>query len=140
LVAFHCSLGFSLGTFHCSLGFSLGTFHCRPGDFIGSFSLLPGIFIGYFSLLPGIVIGHFSLQARIFIGCCQGPSNGSSGGWSHDQLPKRVISSWGWSIFVPTKPENAKYLWNAGARTSRLHCPLQLHNNRFKQALDHMKW
>ena len=46
---FHWSLfigawGISLVAFHCCLGFLLGTFHCRPGYFIGSFSLLPGEF------------------------------------------------------------------------------------------------
>jgi hypothetical protein len=41
--------------------------------------------------------------------------------------------------YLPTKPENAEYLWNARTRASRLFCPLKLHNTEFKQALDHKK-
>ena len=38
-----------------------------------------------------------------------------------------------------TNTQNAKYLWNAEARTSRLFWPFKLHNVRFKKALDHKK-
>jgi hypothetical protein len=58
LVAFHCSLGFSLGTFHCSLGFSLGTFHCSLGFSLGTFHCRPGFSLGTFHCRPG-----FSLPA-----------------------------------------------------------------------------
>ena len=33
----------------------------------------------------------FHCRPALFIGFCQGPFNGSSGGWSHDQLPRMVI-------------------------------------------------
>ena len=38
--------------------------------------------------------------------------------------------------YLPTKTENAEYLWNAGTRVSRLFRPFKLHNTRFKQALN----
>ena len=38
--------------------------------------------------------------------------------------------------YLPTKTENAEYLWNAGTRASRLFRPFKLHNTRFKQALN----
>ena len=41
--------------------------------------------------------------------------------------------------YLPTKTENAEYLWNAGTRASRFFRPFKLHNTRFKQALDHEK-
>jgi hypothetical protein len=41
--------------------------------------------------------------------------------------------------YIPTKTENAEYLWNTRTRTSRLSWPFILRNNRFKQALDHEK-
>jgi hypothetical protein len=39
--------------------------------------------------------------------------------------------------YIPTKTENAEYLWNTRTRTSRLFWPFKLRNNRFKQALEH---
>jgi hypothetical protein len=36
--------------------------------------------------------------------------------------------------YLPTKQENAEYLWNAETRTSRLFCPFKGYNNKFKQA------
>jgi hypothetical protein len=41
--------------------------------------------------------------------------------------------------YLPTKPENAEYFWNARTRASRLLWPLKLHNTELKQALDHKK-
>jgi hypothetical protein len=34
---------------------------------------------------------------------------------------------------------NEEYLWNAGMRSRYLFWPFKMHNNRFKQALDHEK-
>jgi hypothetical protein len=53
------------------------------------------------------------------------------------QLPNGELTN---LEYLPIKTENVEYLWNEGARTSCLFFPFKLHNNRFKQALDHEKW
>jgi hypothetical protein len=41
--------------------------------------------------------------------------------------------------YLPTKPENVEYLQNAATQGPRFFWPFMLHNNEFKQALDHKK-